>query len=139
MARMFKTKARSFEGEQTIIGNDAHIKGELEASGNIRIDGLVEGHIAVSGDLFLGERGKVIGNISAQNVIISGKVAGDIKTQGRIEIMTTGIVQGDVACEALIIDEGGILQGCSVMSEAKRTPPVPVLDRPGKKEKASKD
>ncbi|MGE5454839.1 MAG: bactofilin family protein [Methylocystaceae bacterium] len=133
---MFKTKNRAFEGEQTVIGNDTHFKGELEANGNIRLDGLVEGHIAISGDLFLGERGKVSGNISAQNVIVSGKVEGDIKTLGRIEIMPTGVVQGDVTCEALIIDEGGILQGCSAMSGAKRNPPAPVVDRSGKKEKA---
>lgn len=134
---MFKAKARSFEGEHTIIGEDTRIKGELEANGNVRLDGMVEGQIAIAGDLFLGERGKVLGNIQAQNVLLSGKVEGDIKTKGRIEIMPSGYVQGDVTCEALIIDEGGILQGRSIMSSVAKSTPAPI-ERPGKKDKDSK-
>jgi len=132
---VFKAKARNFEGEHTLIGEDARIKGELQANGNVRLDGIVEGHIAIAGDLFLGEHGKVLGNINAQNVLISGKVEGDIKTQGRIEIMTTGHVEGDVTCAALIIDEGGVLQGCSAMSVAKKGVPAPVIERQVKKDK----
>jgi len=134
---LFKAKPRPFEGGHTIIGEDVRIKGELEANGNIRLEGMVEGHIAIAGDLLLGEHGKVIGNIAAHNIMVSGKVEGDIKTQGRIEIMTTGHIQGDVTCTALIIDEGGILQGSSTMSVDKKNP-APVVERPSKKEKETK-
>ncbi|MGE5380363.1 MAG: bactofilin family protein [Methylocystaceae bacterium] len=134
---MFKAKPRPFEGEHTIIGEDVRIKGEVEANGNVRIEGMVEGHIAISGDLLLGDHGRVLGNIAANNVLVSGKVEGDVKTQGRIEIMTNGQIHGDVNCEALIIDEGGILDGRSTMGAGKKNAPVPV-ERLEKREKAAK-
>jgi cytoskeletal protein CcmA (bactofilin family) len=104
--------ARSIE---TVVGSTAHFKGAINSDGGIRIDGVFEGEIHIAGNLIVGESGKVIADISAQNVSVSGAVKGTIQASGRLEILSTGRVWGDIAVASFLIDEGGFFRGQSMM------------------------
>lgn len=100
---------------ETIIGKDTQIKGQINGSGNTRVDGLIEGEINIEGDAVIGEQGRVIGNIVARSVLISGEVKGNITASNKLEILPSGRLFGDVKVAILSISEGAVFKGNSCM------------------------
>ena len=114
--------------ELTVIGSTAHFKGSVTSDGNLRIDGIFEGDLHIAGNLIVSESGKVVADISAQNVSVSGAVKGTIEASGRLEILSTGRVWGDISVAAFLIDEGGFFRGQSIMPGESD---MPMLEQPG--------
>lgn len=101
---------------ETVIGANTSFVGTLKSDGNIRIDGTVEGDVEILGNLIIGETGRVIATIKAQNVHVSGAVKGEITAVEQLEISPTGKVWGDITTAALHIEPGGLFRGQSAMS-----------------------
>ena len=99
---------------ETVIGPNAHFRGELVSEGGVRIDGIFEGTINTTGNLVVGETAKVIADIVANNVSISGAVKGNI-SGNRVEILETGRVWGDLTVSSLLLNEGAYLRGQTTM------------------------
>ncbi|HIE39734.1 MAG TPA: polymer-forming cytoskeletal protein [Anaerolineales bacterium] len=99
---------------ETVIGPNAHFRGEIVSEGGIRVDGLFEGSIETTGNLVIGESAKVIADIKANNVSVSGAVKGNI-TGNRVEILETGRVWGDLTINSLLLNEGAYLRGQTTM------------------------
>ncbi|MFP4440718.1 MAG: polymer-forming cytoskeletal protein [Chloroflexaceae bacterium] len=107
---------------ETIIGVNTRFVGTLTSDGNIRIDGSVEGDIEVLGNLIIGETGRVIATVKAQNVHVSGAVKGEITAVEQLEISPTGKVWGDITTAALQIEPGGLFRGQSAMTTTVEEP-----------------
>lgn len=99
---------------ETVIGPNAHFRGNLISEGGIRIDGIFEGTIQTTGNLVIGESAKIIADIQANNISISGAVKGNI-TGNRVEVLETGRVWGDLTVNSLLISEGAYLRGQTTM------------------------
>lgn len=110
-----KFKDKNQASIDSIISNGVEMKGQINAKGSIRMDGTVEGTIIVQGDVIVGEKGRIKGEIKAENLVIAGKMEGNATVKGRIEITSKGIVNGDISCSTILIEEGGILEGSSKM------------------------
>lgn len=115
---------------ETVVGPNASFKGDVQSDGSMRIDGWYEGKIELAGNLIIGETGKVIGDIKAQNVSVSGAVKGTINAAGRLEILNTGKVWGDISVASFLIDEGGYFRGQSIMAGEQD---FPLLEAPGRR------
>ena len=115
---------------ETVIGPNANFKGGVQSDGGMRIDGIYEGTIELAGNLIIGETGKVVADIKAQNVSVSGAVKGTISATGRLEILSSGKVWGDISVASFLIDEGGFFRGQSVMPGE---PDFPMLEAPSRK------
>ncbi len=112
---------------ETVIGPTANFKGAVQSDGGLRIDGVFEGSIQIAGNLIIGESGKVIAEVSAQNVSVAGALKGSVKAAGRLEILSSGRVWGDISVASFLIDEGGFFRGQSIMpGEAD----MPMLEAP---------
>ena len=118
---------------ETVIGPNANFKGNIQSDGGMKIDGIFEGQIELAGNLVIGESGKVIADIKAQNVSVSGAVKGTINATGRLEILSSGKVWADISVASFLIDEGGFFRGQSVMPGE---PDFPMLEAPSKKKAA---
>ena len=114
-----RKKDRSFQNIESLISSGVEIKGDINSQGSIRIDGQVEGNLNIKGDLILGEKGKIKGEVRAENIIIAGKLEGKAAAGTRFEIAATGSITGDINATTLIIDEGGTLDGNSRMTRTK--------------------
>ena len=101
---------------ETVVGVNTRFIGTLTSDGNIRIDGSVEGDVEVLGNLIIGETGRVIATVKAQNVHVSGAVKGEITALEQLEISPTGKVWGDITTAALHIEPGGLFRGQSAMT-----------------------
>lgn len=103
----------------TLVGASASIKGDIVSDGNVRVDGSFDGTIISKKQVVIGETASVIGNITANVVIIFGKVKGNVKSDGILEIMATGKLYGDIDTKSVSIKEGAVFQGKSIMEEKR--------------------
>jgi cytoskeletal protein CcmA (bactofilin family) len=100
---------------ENVIGPTATFVGELRCDGGVRIDGVFQGHLETMGNVIVGETAKVAADIVGRNISISGAVKGNISASGRLEILSTGLVWGDIDVASFLIDEGGVFSGRSEM------------------------
>lgn len=108
----------------SVIGPGINWKGDLRGKGGVRIEGTVEGEIAIQGLVIIGETGKVTcQTLQAETVIVAGAVKGNIRC-GKLEIRATGRVWGDVVTTALSSEEGAFLRGQVRMEERVDVPPA---------------
>ena len=99
----------------TLISEDASFHGSLVVKGSLRVEGAFEGDISDAVDVEIGAKGRVIGNIAAELVVIAGEVVGDIVASRSLEILASGRLTGDVRAAKLKIDEGAFYEGsCSM-------------------------
>jgi cytoskeletal protein CcmA (bactofilin family) len=103
--------------EVTVIGQAAKLEGTVVSAGSLRIDGQVRGQINADGDCSLSAQSQVEAEIRAQNVSVAGRFKGNIIVKGRAEIARGGRVDGDITSKSLVIEEGAIFQGQSVMDQ----------------------
>lgn len=96
----------------------SQMEGKLTFDDTFRIDGNFKGEVVSKGDLIVGERGEVDGEISVRRVFVSGVVKGVLRAGERVEITATGKVLADVYTPTLTIDPGAFYEGrCSMEPE----------------------
>jgi cytoskeletal protein CcmA (bactofilin family) len=105
---------------ETIIGKNTSIKGEMTGSGNIRVDGRIEGGISITGNVVIGSSGDVVGNIKAENLLVSGSIKGNVDVAGNLSVFSSGQLIGDAKTTAFSIEEGGVFRGHSEMAAKKK-------------------
>jgi cytoskeletal protein CcmA (bactofilin family) len=112
-----------------VIGADVTIRGDLEASADLHVDGTVVGDLACA-SLVQGEASRVEGAISADTARLAGSVKGTINVR-ELVILKTARIEGDVHYEALTIEQGAQVDGRFAPDAAKpkaAAAHAPVLD-----------
>ncbi|MFA5926903.1 MAG: polymer-forming cytoskeletal protein [Patescibacteria group bacterium] len=99
----------------TIIGLNVILKGNIKNKGSIQVNGTIEGEVRSDEHINIGETAKVKGPVIAKTVEVSGEVSGLIEASERLEIHPTGRVTGDINAKSLIIQNGAIFVGKSIM------------------------
>ncbi len=95
----------------SVIGPGLNWKGDLKGKGGVRIEGTLEGEIAVRGLVVVGETGRIsCETLKADSVIVAGYVKGNILCE-RLDIRATGRVWGDVVTVTFATEEGAFLRG----------------------------
>ena len=115
-------KGNSYEGgrteEATVISKGVKIEGKLSCSGNIRLDGEVQGDISSQGVVIIGEFGKVNGQINADNITIGGKVTGTVKAKDKVVLEAKANLKGDITTKALMVESGAVFNGNTKMGDS---------------------
>jgi cytoskeletal protein CcmA (bactofilin family) len=102
---------------KAFLGKGAEFTGKLIFRGAVRIDGDFNGEIFGEGTLVIGEGAHTEANIITDIVLISGEVRGQIEVKDRIEIYPPGRVLGNIKTPTLIIREGAVFEGNSMMGD----------------------
>lgn len=118
----------------TIIGKDTFFKGSINGKGLIRIDGEVEGDIANTGDVIIGESGKAKVELKARNLTIAGYLEGTVEAEGKVELKSTGTSTGSLKTKKLMIEEGAVLSGSTEMQAKDNASQTTSQTTPNKKE-----
>ena len=105
-------------GEVTIVGKGAKLEGTVVSAGSLRIDGQVKGQVNADGDVSLSPQSQVEADIRAQNVSVAGRFKGNILVKGKAHLARGGRVDGNITSKTLVVEEGGIFHGQSVMDGA---------------------
>lgn len=93
----------------SIISADLKITGNLTSSGDIQVDGAVEGDIS-SRTLTVGEDAHIDGSIVAESVRVCGQVSGEVRATS-VTLAKTARVKGDIAHQSLSIEAGAYIEG----------------------------
>ncbi len=115
--------AKTMETETSpinIITDGTRIKGDIIASGDFRLDGILEGNIQLNGKLVIGDSGVVNGNVLCQNANIIGTVNGNLSVKELLSLHTSARVRGDILINKLSIEPGAVFSGkCRMIDEVK--------------------
>ena len=100
----------------TYVHEGTIVRGSIEAAGRVRVHGTVLGDVRVDGVLEVAASGLVDGaTVHAAEVRVLGTVRAAVTATVKVEIWKGGTLEGDVATEALDIEEGATFVGRSVM------------------------
>src|SRR5450830_1193521 len=107
------------------IGKSVVIKGELNGSEDLTIEGHVEGTIQLRDHvLTIGPNGRIKAQVFAKSVIVLGEVMGNVTASDKVDIRDNGSVDGDIVSPRVAIAEGAHFRG-SVDMQRKGTPGQP--------------
>ena len=104
----------------SVIGADVAIKGDIEASADLHVDGAVVGDL-VCASLVQGESSRIEGAITADTARLAGMVKGTI-TARELVVLKSARIEGDVHYEALTIEQGAQVDGKFAPDAARPRP-----------------
>ena len=113
------------ERDNVNIGKSVVIKGELNGSEDLTIEGQVEGKIELRDHvLTIGPNGRIKAQVFAKAVIVLGEVTGNVTATEKVDIRDNGSVDGDIVSPRVAIAEGAHFRG-SVDMQRKGGQPQP--------------
>jgi cytoskeletal protein CcmA (bactofilin family) len=102
-----KRAARS--SAPSIISADLIVNGTLTSTGDIQIDGRVEGDVHSAG-LVIGDKAFIHGEVMAEEVTVRGRVQGSIRAR-KVLLCSTSHVEGNILHEAFAVETGAFFEG----------------------------
>lgn len=103
---------RRIERDVVNIGKSVVIKGELNGSEDLTVEGHVEGKIELKDHvLTIGPNGKIKAQVFAKAVIVLGEVNGNVTASEKVDIRDGGSVDGDIVSPRVAIAEGAHFRG----------------------------
>ncbi|HEY0505907.1 MAG TPA: polymer-forming cytoskeletal protein [Lysobacter sp.] len=120
---MFKNKPAQFDGQvDTLIGPQVIIRGDLQFSGGLYVEGRIVGKVIADegqrGTITLAENGSIEGEVRAPVVIINGRLDGDVYASERVELAAKARVQGNVHYQVVEMLAGSVLTGRLIHADA---------------------
>ena len=95
----------------SVLGKGARVRGRVQGSGDLRVEGQIEGDVTVTGDLAIEDGGGVKGDIDAASVVIGGALTGDVAARGPVSIRATAQVSGNMGGAEVSLEEGAVFSG----------------------------
>src|SRR5437667_5463606 len=119
--------SQQMEKDIVNIGKSVVIKGELNGSEDLTIEGHVEGTIQLRDHvLTIGPNGKIKAQVFAKAVIVLGEVTGNVTASDKVDIRDNGSVDGDIISPRVAIAEGAHFRGSVDMQRKPgQAPPKP--------------
>ena len=94
-----------------LVGKGIQIRGNLSGSGDLVIEGRLEGHVALEDHVVVEEIGTVVADIETRELTINGKMSGNISASDRVSISSTATMIGDVRAPRVVIEDGARFRG----------------------------
>ncbi len=118
----------------SILSSDLTIKGNLKTSGDIQVEGTVEGDIRAH-LLTVGEGATIKGEIMADDVVVNGRVIGRVRGL-KVRLTSSARVEGDIIHKTIAIESGAHFEGSVQRQEDPMTSGKPALALPKTQEPA---
>lgn len=107
------------EGLMSLITEGSKIEGKINFNGSVRIDGFVDGELNVTEKIIVGNTGHIKGKVRCNSFSSSGRCEGTFEITELAELLKGTILEGEITCKKLIVEEGVILDGSVSMKEKK--------------------
>ena len=106
---MFTSKSKTIDNQASgastsLIGAGTTITGNIEASGDIRIDGILKGNLFAKAKVFIGPDSIIEGDIIGQQADILGRVEGRIQVNDLLYLRGKATILGDIHAAKLLIE-----------------------------------
>jgi cytoskeletal protein CcmA (bactofilin family) len=110
---------------ESVISADITIEGKIEGTGHVRLAGRFKGDVHISGDLTIDAGAKLTGGVRANSVIVGGEVEGNIESASRVELLSTGVLNGDLKAGTLTVAAGSRMRGRAEFGWGDEVPTKP--------------
>jgi len=101
----------SKEAKESVIAADLTIEGKIEGAGHVRMAGRFKGDVNVDGDLTIEPGARITGSVRAGTVTVGGDLDGNIDAASRVELLSTGVLNGDLKAASLTVAAGSRMRG----------------------------
>ena len=102
-----------------MISKGTTLTGDLEAFGNIRLEGKMVGNLTSKSKVILGQTAELEGNVYAKNAELEGSVRGTLEITETLTLKSTAVVHGDIIYGKLVVEAGAALNGtCKMVEQA---------------------
>lgn len=118
--------ARAQSADEAIIGRGTRIRGNVQGGGNLRVEGQVEGDVAVTGMVSVEAGAGVVGDVAGSDIAIGGSLVGDVSATGSVSVQAGAEVRGNLGGAEVSLEEGASFSG---RIEADFTLPPELEDR----------
>lgn len=118
-----------------LLPGDRKTSGPLKFKVSLCLDGEHEGDIMTGGTLIINEKGSVLGNVTAAEIICKGRIEGDVSASQKLNLYSGGTLLGNVVAPAVQIAPGAMFKGkCKLgnpelKAEKQKTERVPIKNR----------
>ncbi len=102
---------RSERVSSSVIAKGLVVNGQIDGTGDLKIQGSLQGRIKLDGDCRIEAGGHVDGDVDAKNICLSGKVTGNLQASGRVEIRAAGRIDGNIRVPKIVIIDGASING----------------------------
>ncbi len=110
-ANAAEASVESTNVRHNVIGKGTVIEGNVQAEGDLLVEGVVKGDITTKTKFVAGPSAIIEGNITAQHAEIAGRVQGTVKALGLLVINSSGTILGDVITKDLNVESGSTFNG----------------------------
>lgn len=93
----------------SLLSNDLTIKGNVSSSGDIQIEGTIEGDVRAH-LLTVGESATIRGEVIADDVVVNGRVIGRVRGL-KVRLTSSAKVEGDIVHKTIAIESGAHFEG----------------------------
>jgi cytoskeletal protein CcmA (bactofilin family) len=94
-----------------MIGVGTTIEGNITSSENIRFDGNLVGNLITKGKVFVGQSGKVTGEIRCKNCEVEGVIDGKVVVEELLSLRAVSKLFGEIKTGKLAIEPGATFTG----------------------------
>ncbi|MFQ6548283.1 bactofilin family protein [Aestuariibius sp. 2305UL40-4] len=93
----------------SVLSADLHITGNVKTSGDINVEGQVEGDIRAH-LLTVGEGATIKGEVMADDVVVNGRIVGRVRGL-KVRLSSSARVEGDIIHKTIAIESGAHFEG----------------------------
>ena len=93
------------------IGSGIQVRGNLSGSGDLVVEGRVEGHVALQDHMMVQSDGTVVADVETRELTINGKMSGNVDASERVAILQSATVTGDIRAPRVVIEDGARFRG----------------------------
>ncbi|MEE8408780.1 MAG: polymer-forming cytoskeletal protein [Myxococcota bacterium] len=94
-----------------IIGSGIQVRGNLSGSGDLSVEGRMEGHVALSALVTVEQAGTVVADVEARELTVHGKMTGNADATDRILVTEGATFVGDIKAPRVVLDDGAKFRG----------------------------
>jgi len=104
-----------------LISQGTEITGDIKSTGDIRIDGILNGNMNTKGKVVIGPTGRVKGEVECKNSEVSGLIDGKITVSQLLNLKASSKINGTIITNKLSIEPGAVFTGNCVMKEGENS------------------
>ncbi len=105
----YKAPPHKAKPPASLLSSDLHITGNVKTTGDIQVEGTVEGDIRAH-LLTIGESATIKGEVTADDVVINGRIVGRVRGL-KVRLTSTARVEGDIIHKTIAIESGAHFEG----------------------------
>jgi len=105
----FKPSTPKVKAPPSTLSADLHIKGNLKTTGDVMIEGQIEGDIRAH-LLTVGEGATVKGELVADDVVVHGRIVGRVRGL-KVRLTSSARVEGEIIHKTIAIESGAHFEG----------------------------